>query len=67
MSGGDCSYTKGISGVGNSINFLVIFVLTVVIWIREPGIARRAAAVSRHGRIADPPIRIGEKLSNLKA
>jgi hypothetical protein len=46
---------------------LVIFVLTVLVSIREPGAARRAAAVSRHGRIADPPSRIGEKLGNLQA
>jgi hypothetical protein len=46
---------------------LVIFILTGLISIREPGAARRAAAVSRHGRTADQPSRIGEKSGNLKA
>ncbi|WP_156961353.1 hypothetical protein [Haematobacter missouriensis] len=67
ISGGDCSCTKSISGAGNSINYLVIFILTVLTLIREPGAARRAAAVSRHGRAADPLNRIGGKSGNLKA
>ncbi|TXJ12520.1 MAG: hypothetical protein E6Q28_12620 [Afipia sp.] len=62
ISGGNCSCAKAISGADKSINVLVIFALTVLTLIREPGAARRAAAMSRHGRAADPLSRIGEEI-----
>src|SRR3546814_11639463 len=62
ISGTGCSCLNDISCASKSIDGLVIFVLKVLIWIREPGTARRAAAVSRHGRAADPLRRIGAKI-----
>src|SRR3546814_19789530 len=43
ISGTGCSCLNDISCASKSIDGLVIFVLKVLIWIREPGTARRAA------------------------
>src|SRR3546814_5605383 len=42
ISGTGCSCLNDISCASKSIDGLVIFVLKVLIWIREPGTARRA-------------------------